>query len=339
MKATLLHSLFFTFLFSLLSFNSQAQLRFTANLSGQNEVFPVATLASGQVTAYLAGQKLVLEGSFEGLTSEVATDILGGAHLHIGMAGQNGAVLLPIVLDLAADGRGATIDPLKNIHTLTVAQMDFMIKRRIYVNVHTERYRGGEIRGQFLPASEEFFHANLFGNNEVPAVMTAASGAIDIELNDNIIFLSGSFSNLGSPVNTNILGGAHIHIGLPNENGAVVFALNANIAPDGKSGVFVGAKNAFELTQAQLDDLRARRWYVNIHTMDNIGGELRGQVVGHARALFRAHLSGMNAVPNQVQTNGRGVLLAEVQDESNVLLFGGFDQLESEVAVNIQGGM
>lgn len=339
MKANLLHSLFFTLIFTLTALGSQAQLRFTANLSGQNEVFPVATLATGEVTAYLAGQKLVLEGSFEGLTSEIATDILGGAHLHIGMAGQNGPVLLPIRLDIGADGKSAVIDPLKNIHTLTVSQMDFMIKRRIYVNVHTERYRGGEIRGQFLPASEEYYHANLFGSNEVPAVMTSGSGAIDIELNDNIIFLSGSFSNLQSPVNTNILGGVHIHFGSPNENGAVVFPLNANISPDGTSGIFLGAKNAFELTQSQLDDLRARKWYVNIHTMDNIGGELRGQVVGNSRALFRAHLSGMNSVPNQVLTNGRGVLMAEVQDEETILLFGGFDGLEAEVATNIAGGI
>jgi hypothetical protein len=339
MKATLLHSFFFTLIFSLLSLGSQAQLRFTANLSGQNQVFPVATLGHGQVTVYLAGQKIVFEGSIEGLSSEIATDILGGAHMHFGMAGQNGPVIIPIVLDIAADGKSAIIDPLKNIRTLTVKQMDFLIKRRTYINIHTERYRGGEIRGQLLPASEEYYHANLFGNNEVPAVLSTAWGAIDIELNDNIIFVSGSFSNLESPVNTNILGGAHIHVGLPNENGAVVFPLTANIAPDGRSGLFVGSKNAFELTQAQLDDLRARRWYVNIHTTNNIGGELRGQVVGSSRALFRAHLSGMNSVPNQVQTDGRGVLLAEIQDDETLLLFGGFDQLEGEVATNIAGGI
>ena len=33
------------------------------------------------------------------------------------------------------------------------------------------------------------------------------------------------------------------------------------------------------LTDAQLADLQAGRWYLNIHTDANKGGELRGQVV------------------------------------------------------------
>ncbi|MEZ5055927.1 MAG: CHRD domain-containing protein [Saprospiraceae bacterium] len=340
MKASLLRSFCFILFFSFLGISStQAQLRFTANLSGQNEVFPVATLASGTVTAYLSGQKLVLEGSFSGLTDEVATNILGGAHLHIGMAGQSGPVLIPIRLDLDADRKGATIDPLKNIHTLTVAQMDFLTKRRIYVNVHSLRYTGGEIRGQLLPDAEEFYHANLFGSNENPGIMTTANGAVDLELNGDELTLSGSFSNLSSPLNTAIAGGAHIHVGLPGENGAVVFPLTPNTSPDGMNGIFVGSKNTFTLTPSQLDDLRARRFYVNIHSMNFAGGELRGQIVGHARALYRAHLSGMNAVPSQVITGGLGVFMAEIVDEETIHLFGNFNSLESEVATNIMGGL
>ena len=33
------------------------------------------------------------------------------------------------------------------------------------------------------------------------------------------------------------------------------------------------------LTQAQAADLMAGRWYLNIHTAANPGGEIRGQVV------------------------------------------------------------
>ncbi|MEZ4948954.1 MAG: CHRD domain-containing protein [Saprospiraceae bacterium] len=150
MKASLLRSFCFILFFSFLGISStQAQLRFTANLSGQNEVFPVATLASGTVTAYLSGQKLVLEGSFSGLTDEVATNILGGAHLHIGMAGQSGPVLIQFDWTWMQTER-CYDRSIKNIHTLTVAQMDFLTKRRIYVNVHSLRYTGGEIRGATL---------------------------------------------------------------------------------------------------------------------------------------------------------------------------------------------
>ena len=38
-------------------------------------------------------------------------------------------------------------------------------------------------------------------------------------------------------------------------------------------------KGSAKLTDAQASDLMAGRWYVNIHTAANPGGELRGQLV------------------------------------------------------------
>ena len=38
------------------------------------------------------------------------------------------------------------------------------------------------------------------------------------------------------------------------------------------------ARNA-DLTDAQAADLQGGRWYINIHTNANRGGEIRGQVV------------------------------------------------------------
>ena len=35
------------------------------------------------------------------------------------------------------------------------------------------------------------------------------------------------------------------------------------------------------LTEAQMADLVAGRWYANLHTAANPGGEIRGQVTGH----------------------------------------------------------
>jgi CHRD domain-containing protein len=33
------------------------------------------------------------------------------------------------------------------------------------------------------------------------------------------------------------------------------------------------------LTDAQMKDLEAGKWYANVHTADNKGGEIRGQLV------------------------------------------------------------
>jgi hypothetical protein len=35
------------------------------------------------------------------------------------------------------------------------------------------------------------------------------------------------------------------------------------------------------LTEAQMADFVAGRWYANLHTAANPGGEIRGQVTGH----------------------------------------------------------
>ena len=41
-----------------------------------------------------------------------------------------------------------------------------------------------------------------------------------------------------------------------------------------------------ELTADQRRDLLRGLWYVNIHTANNPGGEIRGQVIPHAAPVF-----------------------------------------------------
>jgi hypothetical protein len=74
----------------------KAQMTFEATLSGQQEVPAIATPASGSVTATLMGNTLTVEGIFSGLTGLFDPTIAGGAHIHMGYAGENGdvAVLL-----------------------------------------------------------------------------------------------------------------------------------------------------------------------------------------------------------------------------------------------------
>jgi hypothetical protein len=53
------------------------------------------------------------------------------------------------------------------------------------------------------------------------------------------------------------------------KNGPVVVPITPNASP------FEGFAT---LTDAQATDLLAGRWYVNVHTEANKGGEIRGQV-------------------------------------------------------------
>src|SRR5437764_7533657 len=74
----------------------------------------------------------------------------------------------------------------------------------------------------------------------------------------------GSYSGLTGPVTA-----AHFHSGEPGKNGGVAVPITPNTTP------FEGSAT---LTDAQAADLMAGKWYVNLHTDANKGGEIRGQV-------------------------------------------------------------
>jgi hypothetical protein len=65
---------------------------------------------------------------------------------------------------------------------------------------------------------------------------------------------------------------AHFHgPAAPGANAGVALMIGANPTSP--------AKGTATLTDAQAADLQGGRWYINIHTNANRGGEIRGQVV------------------------------------------------------------
>ena len=108
-------------------------------LSGANEVPPVTTSASGAGTIFVAADK-----SISGIIT--TTGVAGtAAHIHVGAAGKNGPVIVP----LARSGAGGwSVPPGTRI---TDAQFESFKHGELYVNVHSEANKGGEIRGQLTP--------------------------------------------------------------------------------------------------------------------------------------------------------------------------------------------
>jgi hypothetical protein len=109
------------------------------NLSGDREVPPVTTMAAGSGVI-----KINKDMSVSG--SVTTTGIAGTmAHIHVGKAGVNG----PVAVTLLKNGdNGWTVPPDAK---LTDAQYQAYRAGDLYINVHTEAHKGGEIRGQ-LPA-------------------------------------------------------------------------------------------------------------------------------------------------------------------------------------------
>lgn len=106
----------------------------------------------------------------------------------------------------------------------------------------------------------------LSGDKEVPPVKTAANGSGTIVVNADMT-VSGSVTTTG-------LAGtmAHIHHGAAGANGPVIIPLSKS--GDAAWMVPAGAK----LTDAQYQAYKAGDLYLNVHSAENKGGEIRGQI-------------------------------------------------------------
>ena len=257
-----------------------ADAYFQANLLGVNEVPANNSTATGNVIFELTDNQLIVSGSFDDFDSEVATDLAGGAHIHTGFAGQNGGVLFPLNTTLDDDSQGGIFEAANNTFMLTEEQLDAINEQGLYVNVHSQENRPGEVRGQIVPLRFTYFAADLSGSQEVPPVMTSSDGRVIVTYHPNrTITVSGSFNNLESDLNTALAGGAHLHLAPRGENGGVIFPLTIQ-SSDTRNGVFLPQENTFTLSAEQVIALFEEGIYVNIHSIVNVPGEIRGQLVG-----------------------------------------------------------
>jgi hypothetical protein len=110
--------------------------------------------------------------------------------------------------------------------------------------------------------------ASLDGASEVPANTTAGKGSADVTFDTASKMLTWKVSYSGL---TGAATAGHFHgPAEPGKNAGVAVPLS-NVASSPIEG-------SATLTDAQAADLTAGKYYVNIHTAANPGGEIRGQV-------------------------------------------------------------
>jgi len=112
------------------------------------------------------------------------------------------------------------------------------------------------------------FKADLNGATEVPPVTTAGKGSATASLNTATKMLTWTvdYSGMSGPVTA-----AHIHgPAATGANAGVLVSLGTNLASP--------IKGTATLTDAQISDLEAGQTYINLHTAENKGGEIRGQL-------------------------------------------------------------
>jgi hypothetical protein len=127
------------------------------------------------------------------------------------------------------------------------------------------------------------FTATLSGGNEVPPVTTAATGTAEFTINDGQIEYAVDVTGIENALQ------AHIHTGREGQNGPV--RLNLCGTPDGAppctsgTGVLATGTNGTTVGDPPItfdelvEAMRSDSAYANVHTQQNQGGEIRGQIV------------------------------------------------------------
>jgi CHRD domain len=112
------------------------------------------------------------------------------------------------------------------------------------------------------------FKAALKSSDEVPPNQSKGSGSLDATYDtaSKQLTYNATYSGLTGPATM-----AHFHGPAdPGKNAPIVVPVQGSAASP--------IKGTATLTDAQAADLMAGKWYFNVHTDANKGGEIRGQV-------------------------------------------------------------
>jgi len=285
----------------------ESDFPYRAELNGLNEVPLVVTAARGLGVFNLSLDKKKL---MYWITADGLSGTIGGAHLHVGAAGSNGAV----VVDLSPSIMGNSIIGVADVSAIPgfVANLE---ADDIYVNIHTAANPNGEIRAQLNYDNQVAFDGALSGMQEVPAVTTNATGVAQFSLNSDFTSIDYSVQVEGL---SGAIMGAHLHNEAAGANGPVVVDLSGDVTGNRISGTISGAA----LTQSLIIELLESNIYLNVHTAANPNGEIRAQINRVAREGYSVNLSGDQEVPGvSTPASGGGIItISRERNNAHVML-------------------
>ena len=156
------------------------------------------------------------------------------------------------------------------------------------------------------------FTATLDGTQEVPSVVTSATGTGSFDLSEDFTELHYVITYQG--LSGTLTAGGHFHTGKPGIASGVVrnIASTGGAASATIAGTWKSTDASQPLTTALVESLLTGRVYVNFHTVANPGGEIRGQVNLATSLHFEANLDGSQQVPPVTTTaGGTGVFVLD----------------------------
>jgi hypothetical protein len=193
-----------------------------------------------------------------------STDELNNAHIHTGDAGTSGGVFIPFNPTFVGAGTTGTVTGLRQ------GQIDTLLGKPVYVNVHSKQAPAGLVRGQLDKKVVFAMDVALTGANEVPPVTTTATGLAILRLTDDkVLYSKVTVNNLES---NDTLTVSHIHPGATGNNGSPLIFLCSALSDFGV------LKISDPLPDVQYNQLLKDPMYVNAHSRRHGPGLIRGQI-------------------------------------------------------------
>lgn len=129
---------------------AQYKHKIDTTLRGNEEVPPVSTTMTGEATFHVANDEQSIHYALRVQSSQAVT----GAHIHCGKRGENGPVVVPLMITASGmiTSQNITAEAMNcNPNIQTMAHLiQAMRSGTVYVNVHTVSNPSGEIRGQIM---------------------------------------------------------------------------------------------------------------------------------------------------------------------------------------------
>ncbi|MDT0331157.1 CHRD domain-containing protein [Nocardiopsis lambiniae] len=258
---------------------------FTAELSGAEEVPTADGPAVGDPEGYgralisIKGDRVTFALEWEG--TEAPT--LG--HVHRGAAGENGDVEL-VFFDTALPD---TLHAVAGQTTITDEELALGLltdPSGFYVNLHTEEFPGGAVRGQLTPSGSRI---NVLSIIEGSGLVAVADGAQEVftEEKPNVGDPDGRASGFFRPEGDTVAFSTawtrlappavgHLHQGAAGENGAIAVELFTGTLP---ATVFAVSGTAHvDPAVAERINADPHGYYLNLHTGEFPDGAVRGQL-------------------------------------------------------------
>ena len=155
--------------------------------------------------------------------------------------------------------------------------------------------------------------ARMDGAQEVPSLTNNATGITSFLLNStrDTLCINGTFNGLSGAQ-----GGVHIHSGGVGVAGGVILDLSSYVVGNRLSASITGTALSASLKSSMLKGLT----YLNVHTVANGGGELRGQIILESDAAYVGALDGAQEVP-AVTTTANGYAVFNVAKHGGTVNF------------------